>query len=228
MTGENTNFLYPFIEASETDATALLDDLARSAAGKWTQSADLRRTTLAEHAAALDIAAGRMADRFATGGRLFTFGNGGSATDAEGVAQLYTRPPAGRRPLPARSLVEDQAVITALANDVGFDNVFSRQVIAHGQPGDIVMGFSTSGNSQNLISAFAQARRQGLVTVGLSGYSGGRMAEPDSGLDFCFVVRSDSVHRIQESQAALTYALWSRVQDALSRMAAEQPAGQRA
>lgn len=217
MTGETTNFLYPFIEGSETDPDSLLADLAASAAGKWSQSAAIRRRTLEDHAHQLEEAASRMAGRFESGGRLFTFGNGGSATDAEGVAQLYTRPPAAGRPLAARSLVEDQAVITALANDVGFENVFSRQIIAHGQPNDIAMGFSTSGNSQNLISAFAQARRQGLLTVGLSGYKGGRMAEPEAGVDYCFVVTSDSVHRIQESQAALTYALWSKVQAALSQ-----------
>jgi len=216
VTGETTNFLYPFIEGSETDAGSLLDDLARSARGKWSQSAQLRTATLEAHEPALARAAELMAERFAAGGRLFTFGNGGSATDAEGVAQLYTRPPAAGMPLAARSLVEDQAVITALANDVGFDNVFSRQLIAHGQRGDIAMGFSTSGNSENLLAAFAQARRQGLLTVGLSGYRGGRMAEPDSAVELCFVVGSDSVHRIQEAQAAVTHALWREVQARLA------------
>ncbi len=87
-----------------------------------------------------------MADRFGRGGRLFTFGNGGSATDAQGTAELFRLPPYGR-PLPALSLVEDQAVLTALSNDVGFELVFSRQVIAHAEPEDIAVGFSTSGDS---------------------------------------------------------------------------------
>ena len=133
MSPESTDFLYPFIEGDETDADSLLADLARSATAKWAQSQDLRTETLARVAAQLDQVASAMAERFAAGGRLFAFGNGGSATDADGVAQLYTAPPWGGA-VSARSLVEDQAVLTALANDIGFDNVFSRQLIAHGRP----------------------------------------------------------------------------------------------
>jgi D-sedoheptulose 7-phosphate isomerase len=216
--GETTDFLYPFIEGDETDSDSLLADLTRSAEGKWRVSSDLRARTLEECEEQLRTSARLMADRFLAGGRLFTFGNGGSATDAEGVAQLYTRPPdgSGARPLPARSLVEDQAVITALSNDVGFDKVFSRQLIAHGRPDDIAMGFSTSGNSENLLVAFAEATKQGMLTVGMSGYEGGRMAAEGSGVAHCMVVRSDSVHRIQEAQAALTHRLWSYVHEALA------------
>jgi len=238
MSPESTDFLYPFIEGDETDADSLLADLARSATGKWGQSQALRTETLARVAAELDAVAGAMAERFAAGGRLFAFGNGGSATDADGVAQLYTTPPWGRgnppaqgaaralapaqgaaRALPARSLVEDQAVLTALSNDVGFENVFSRQIIAHGRPGDIAMGFSTSGNSENLMVAFAEARKRGMLTVGLAGIDGGRMAVDDS-VQHCLVVRSQSVHRVQEAQAALTSALWAGVQRALGAAAA--------
>lgn len=208
-----TDFLYPFIEGDETDSGSLLVDLSRSAQGKWGESRLLRERTLAESDELLRTIAAGMAERFTAGGRLFTFGNGGSATDAEGVAQLYTRPPWGR-PLAARSLVEDQAVITALSNDVGFDNVFSRQLIAHGHPADIAMGFSTSGNSDNLLSAFAEASKQGMLTVGLSGYDGGRMAA-DPRVKHCLVARSQSVHRIQEAQAALIHVLWAAVQTAL-------------
>lgn len=214
MSPETTDFLYPFIEGDETDAGALLDDLARSAAGKWDQSAALRATTLAEWAEAIAAAAEAMAARFRAGGRLFTFGNGGSATDAEAVAHLYTRPPWGLA-LPARSLADDQAVLTALGNDVGFELVFSRQLIAHGRPDDVAMGFSTSGNSENLMRAFAEARRQGMLTVGIAGTDGGRMAAEGSPVEHCLVVRSQSVHRIQESQAALTHAVWAALQQAL-------------
>ena len=210
---ETTDFLYPFIEGDETDAETLLDDLARSAQGKWRQSSSLREATLADAQSMLEVTGKAMAERFTAGGRLFTFGNGGSATDAEAVAHLYTEPPYGR-PLPARSLAEDQAVMTALGNDVGFDLVFSRQLIAHGRPHDIAMGFSTSGNSENLMRAFAEARKQGMLTVGLSGYDGGRMAA-DPNLEHCLVVRSDSVHRIQEAQASLIHVLWAYVQEAL-------------
>ena len=212
---ETTDFLYPFIEGDETDAETLLEDLARSAQGKWRQSSSLREATLLDARAMLEVTGRAMAERFAAGGRLFTFGNGGSATDAEAVAHLYTEPPYGRA-LPARSLAEDQAVMTALGNDVGFDLVFSRQLIAHGRPHDIAMGFSTSGNSENLMRAFAEAHKQGMLTVGLSGYDGGRMAAEGTPVEQCLVARSDSVHRIQESQAALNHALWAAVQQALS------------
>lgn len=211
---ETTDFLYPFIEGDETDAETLLEDLARSATAKWRQSSRLRDATLSQVEAQLQATAAAMAERFAAGGRLFTFGNGGSATDAEAVAHLYTEPPWGR-PLPARSLAEDQAVMTALGNDVGFELVFSRQLIAHGRPHDIAMGFSTSGNSDNLMRAFAEARKQGMLTVGIAGTDGGRMAAEGSPVAQCFVVRSDSVHRIQESQAALNNALWAAVQAAV-------------
>jgi len=213
---ETTDFLYPFIEGDETGADELLDDLSRSAEGKWQQSSALRATTLADCDAQLRATAATMAERFGAGGRLFTFGNGGSATDAESVAHLYTQPPSGR-PLPARSLAEDQAVMTALGNDVGFDLVFSRQLIAHGRQHDIAMGFSTSGNSENLMRAFAEARKQGMFTVGIAGTDGGRMAEEGSPVAQCLVVRSQSVHRIQESQAALNHALWALVQEELDR-----------
>jgi len=212
---ETTDFLYPFIEGDETDAETLLEDLARSATAKWRQSSKLRDATLSQVEAQLQATAAAMAERFAAGGRLFTFGNGGSATDAEAVAHLYTQPPWGR-PLPARSLAEDQAVMTALGNDVGFELVFSRQLIAHGRAHDIAMGFSTSGNSDNLMRAFAEARKQGMLTVGIAGTDGGRMAAEGSPVEQCFVVRSDSVHRIQESQAALNNALWAAVQGSLS------------
>jgi D-sedoheptulose 7-phosphate isomerase len=215
---ETTDFLYPFIEGDETDAETLLEDLARSAQGKWRQSSSLREATLADAQAMLEVTGRAMAERFAAGGRLFTFGNGGSATDAEAVAHLYTEPPYGRA-LPARSLAEDQAVMTALGNDVGFELVFSRQLIAHGRRNDIAMGFSTSGNSDNLMRAFAEARKQGMLTVGIAGTDGGRMAAEGSPVEQCFVVRSDSVHRIQESQAALNNALWAAVQHALTATA---------
>ena len=212
---ETTDFLYPFIEGDETDAETLLEDLARSAQGQWRQSSSLREATLVDAQPMLEVTGRAMAERFTAGGRLFTFGNGGSATDAEAVAHLYTEPPYGRA-LPARSLAEDQAVMTALGNDVGFELVFSRQLIAHGRRNDIAMGFSTSGNSDNLMRAFAEARKQGMLTVGIAGTDGGRMAAEGSPVEQCFVVRSDSVHRIQESQAALNHALWAAVQEALA------------
>jgi len=205
-----TDFLYPFIEGDERDAGPLLVDLAASARAKAAESASLRDATIADQAAVFDAAAAAMAASFRGGGRLFAFGNGGSATDALTAATLFSRPPHGAS-LPARSLVEDPAVLTALANDVGFDAVFSRQLIASATAGDIALGISTSGTSRNVLHAFDEARRRGLLSVGLTGYGGGEMAASPA-VDHCLVVKSDSVHRTQETQAALLFELWSRVQ----------------
>jgi D-sedoheptulose 7-phosphate isomerase len=213
MSSEPTGFLYPFIESEERDAAVLVADLTESARRKMAESQALRATTLEACAPVLDAASRAMADRFRAGGRLFAFGNGGSATDADGTVALWRDPPSGR-PLPAMSLVDDRAVLTALANDVGFELVFSRQIIAHARPGDIAVGFSTSGDSVNVMRAMEEASRRHLLTVGLSGYDGGAMANSQV-VDFCLVVRSDSVHRIQESQDALVLQLWSMVQHQL-------------
>jgi D-sedoheptulose 7-phosphate isomerase len=215
---EPTSFLYPFIEADERDAAGLLDDLAASARAKVDTSHRLQRTTLATCEPELARAGAAMARRFRAGGRLFTFGNGGSATDAEGAADMFRHPPGGC-PLPAVSLVDDRAVLTALANDVGYELVFSRQIIAHGRPCDMALAFSTSGGSVNVLRGLSEAAGRGLLTVGLSGYEGGPMAASDD-VHHSLVVRADSVHRIQESQSALTYELWSVVQRQLAAAAA--------
>jgi D-sedoheptulose 7-phosphate isomerase len=151
-----------------------------------------------------------MARRFAADGRMFTFGNGGSCTDSTTLAALFSRPPDGK-PLPAWSLTADQAILTALGNDVGFELVFARQLIARAKAGDIAIAMSTSGNSPNLLTALAEARQRGLYTIGFAGYDGGAFAN-NPNVDTCFIVRSQSVHRIQESQALLGYQLWLATQ----------------
>ena len=211
---EPTGFLYPFIEAEERDAGALLRQLVESASTKAQESAELRAETLERCGHIVESAGKAMAERFGRGGRLYTFGNGGSATDAQGTAELFRQPPHGR-PLPALSLVDDQAVLTALSNDVGFDLVFSRQIIAQATAHDMVVGFSTSGDSANLLRAFEEASRRGLLTVGLCGYDRSAMATSHA-VHHCLVVRSESVHRIQETQDGLMFALWESVQQHLA------------
>jgi D-sedoheptulose 7-phosphate isomerase len=203
---EPTNFLYPFIDAQEDNPESLLADLAASAQAKAAESLALRRSTLEANTELLNQAAAELARRFAGGGRMFTFGNGGSCTDSTTLARLFARPPIGK-PLPAWSLTADQAIVTALGNDVGFELVFARQLIARGKAGDIAIAMSTSGNSPNLLTALAEARQRGLYTVGFAGYDGGAFAN-NPNVDACFIVRSQSVHRIQESQALLGYRLW--------------------
>ncbi|MGE2718605.1 D-sedoheptulose-7-phosphate isomerase [Mycolicibacterium celeriflavum] len=205
-----TGFLYPFIESEETDAASLLDDLATSALGKAAESARLQRESLAEYGQALTAAGTQMAERFHRGGRLYTFGNGGSSTDAATLASLFSRPARGR-PVAAWSLAADNAVVTALGNDVGFELIFKRQIIAHACDRDVAIALSTSGNSDDLMTAITEAKRRGLLTLGFSGHDGGRMAAADD-LDFCFTIHSQSIHRIQESHAMLGYRLWSVVQ----------------
>lgn len=216
---EPTNFLYPFIDAQEDDPKSLLADLTASAQSKAAESLALRRSTLAANAELVAAAAAEMARRFTAGGRLFTFGNGGSCTDSTTLASLFARPPVGTS-LPAWSLTADQAILTALGNDVGFELVFARQLIARAKPGDIAIAMSTSGSSPNLIAALREARRRGMYTIGFAGYDGGAFAKsPD--VDACFVVRSQSVHRIQESQALLGYQLWLAVHEQAGRQAVE-------
>jgi D-sedoheptulose 7-phosphate isomerase len=219
MTDEPTNFLYPFIDAQEDDPKSLLADLAASAQAKAAESLSLRRSTLEANTELIGSAAAEMARRFSTGGRLFTFGNGGSCTDCTTLARLFAQPPVGK-PLAAWSLTADQAIMTALGNDVGFELVFARQLIARGKAGDIAIAMSTSGSSPNLMAALKEARRRGMYTVGFAGYDGGAFAKsPD--VDACFVVRSQSVHRIQESQALLGYQLWLAVHEQMAAQPVE-------
>jgi D-sedoheptulose 7-phosphate isomerase len=158
-------------------------------------------------AASLDLA-----KAFHQGRKLLVCGNGGSATDAQHVAVEFMHPiTVGRRALPAICLANDMAMVTAVANDVGFDDVFTRQIIALGSAGDVLLGISTSGNSENLMHAFATARRMKLVTIGFAGDDGGKMAMSGALLDYCLTVPTSSIHRIQETHVALYHIMWDMV-----------------
>ncbi|MGH9298189.1 MAG: D-sedoheptulose-7-phosphate isomerase [Acidimicrobiales bacterium] len=217
MSGERTGFLYPFIDADERDSDNLIRDLAASARAKSVESRSLREAMIETYATELDEIAAELAERVQAGGRLFSFGNGGSSTDAAALALLFAKPPSGR-PIAARTLASDEAILTALGNDVGYELVFSRQLIAYAKPGDIAIGYSTSGNSANLMRAFDEARHRELLTIGFAGYEGGEMAA-SALLDHCLVVPSSSVHRIQEAQDALTFSMWERLQERLDAAA---------
>jgi D-sedoheptulose 7-phosphate isomerase len=199
--------LYPFLYAGTSDLPAVLDQVRASTIAKAEEIIELRRTVCARDAARLARCARAAAARFAAGGRLFAFGNGGSATDAQQLVTLFLNPGPGARPLPALGLASDTSVVTALCNDVGVDVVFARQIAAFGGRNDIAVGLSTSGNSGNLVRAFDEASRRGMLTVGLAGYEGGKMAELDS-IDYLFVAPSASVHRIQEAQTTIYQVLW--------------------
>lgn len=220
MRAEATGFLYPFIDSEEDDPGRLAADLAASAEAKMAESASLAAATLEGLGPALDRAAAAMAEGFRSGGRLFCFGNGGSATDATAAARLFAAPPPGR-PLPAWDLTSSPAILTALANDVGFELVFARQLMAHGRSGDIALAFSTSGNSANLLEAVAEARRRGMTTVAICGTGGGKLAA-SADVDHCLTVQSQSVHRIQESQRSVLVDLKARVAEKLEHGAENQ------
>jgi D-sedoheptulose 7-phosphate isomerase len=215
--------LYPFLEPTRSDPAAVLADVTRSTREKIAEIGRLRTTVAEADAAAIAVCATAMAQRFAAGARLFTFGNGGSSTDAAALATLFVAPGPGYRALPATALADDVATLTALANDVGFEVVFSRPLAAAGRAGDIALGLSTSGGSVNVLRGFAAARERGLLTVGLAGYAGGAMAEAAARgeIDHLLVMASASVHRIQEAQTTTYHVLWEMVQRALGAPAAE-------
>jgi D-sedoheptulose 7-phosphate isomerase len=199
--------LYPFLYAGQADLPSVLEQARQSTVAKADEILQLRRAVSARHGAALKSCARDVAARFAAGGRLLAFGNGGSATDAQQIATLFLNPGGDARPLPAFGLASDTSVVTALCNDIGVDVVFARQIAAFGTKADIAVGLSTSGNSENLLRAFDEAGRRGLLTIGIAGYQGGQMAELDS-IDYLFVAPSASVHRIQEAQTTLYHVLW--------------------
>jgi D-sedoheptulose 7-phosphate isomerase len=199
--------LYPFLYSDQADLSAVLEQVRASTVAKVQEIGELRRTVCARDGARMAGCAQQMAARFGAGGRLFAFGNGGSATDAQQLATLFLNPGGRLRPLPAFGLANDTSVVTALCNDIGVDVVFARQLAAFGGRNDIAVGLSTSGSSANLLRAFDEASRRGMLTVGLAGYDGGKMAELDS-IDYLFVAPSSSVHRIQEAQTTIYQVLW--------------------
>jgi len=199
--------LYPFLYSDASDLADLMAEVRESTLAKTREIAELRSVVAARESTRLANCAEDMAARFAAGGRLFAFGNGGSATDAQQLATLFLNPGDGAPPLPALGLANDTSVVTALCNDVGVEVVFARQLAAFGGRNDIAVGLSTSGNSANLVRAFDEASRRGMLTIGLAGYDGGTMAELDS-IDYLFVVPSSSVHRIQEAQTTIYQVLW--------------------
>ncbi len=209
--------LYPFLYSpASAGPSGLLAEVAASTRSKIAEIVELRRSVGEAETANLAECARAMAEVFERGGTLHAFGNGGSSSDAQDIVHTFLDPGAEALALPALCLTNDTAVVTALSNDVGFDVVFARQLQAVARPGDLAVAVSTSGGSANVLAALATARKGGLVTVGFSGYGGGRMAEPGC-VDHLFAVPSPSVHRVQEVQTTLYHVLWEAVQAWLSR-----------
>jgi D-sedoheptulose 7-phosphate isomerase len=199
---------YPYLFAGGTASSAeVLAQVRASTLAKCAEVVALRRALLARHGDMIVAAGQALAAAFRAGATLLAFGNGGSTTDAADLVADLLDPPAGRaRPLPAIDLSAEASILTAVGNDVGFDNIFTRQVIAYGRAGDIAVGISTSGNSANVLVALEQAKKQRLLTVALLGYDGGKIARSAS-VDYAIVVASDHIPRIQEAQATAYHAL---------------------
>ena len=199
-------FLYPFLGQNKHDAASLLKEVAESIRMKAADDARLRAQVAEEQSEQIAATALAIDERLRRGGKLILFGNGGSATDANDWALDCVAPPNGWRPIPAISLSMEPANISAIANDVGTEVVFLRQLIAHAQPADVAVGISTSGGSRNIVIALEEARKRGLLTVALLGYDGGEILR--RGLaDFPLIVRCDYIPRIQEVQASIYHSL---------------------
>ncbi len=195
--GDSTAFLYPFLDASETDEISLRAALESSAAAKRTESHEIAADAVRRNRAVIDDVAAAIVASADAGGRVLVMGNGGSSTDAARIERLFTA-----LGIDALSIASDYAVLSALANDLGADRVFARQVEALARPGDVLVGCSTSGASQNLLAAFEQAAGGDVIGIGISGYGGGAFPH-QRGVSHCLVVESASVHRIQEAQCEL-------------------------
>ncbi|HKS41438.1 MAG TPA: SIS domain-containing protein [Blastocatellia bacterium] len=218
MTNDFSRAFYSFLHEDVKPSEELTQELGFSLMEKARESIEVKARFFEENKDGVLRASLDVARAFHHGHKMLVCGNGGSATDAQHIAVEFMHPvTVGRKALPAICLANDMAMVTAIGNDVGFADVFTRQIIALGREGDVLIGISTSGNSENLLHAFDTARRLKLVTIGFAGNDGGRMKELQAGelLDYCFTVPTSSIHRIQETHVALYHIMWDIVHEYL-------------
>lgn len=201
-----SGFLYPFLGTVKQGTGDLLTEVASSILMKVHDDAKLRAQIAGEEAEQISSATLAIHERLLRGGKLILFGNGGSATDANDFAIDCVLPPLGYQAVPAVSLSLEPANITAVANDIGSDAIFLRQLIAQARPEDVAVGISTSGGSRNIIMALEEARKRNLLTVALLGYDGGEIKRKQLA-DFPVVVNCDYIPRIQEVQASIYHVI---------------------
>jgi D-sedoheptulose 7-phosphate isomerase len=202
----NSSFLYPFLGKGQQPLEEVVREVQGSMLQKVQEVNRMRAAAAESEAAAIAHIAAAIAERLERGGKLIAFGNGGSATDANDLVSDCVDPPPGWGVIPAVSMSAEPANITAIANDIGTEAIFTRQLIAHARPEDVAVGISTSGGSANILAALAEARKRGLLTVGIVGYDGGRILN-ERLADHAVVVRSDYIPRIQEVQASIYHVL---------------------
>ncbi len=201
-----SSFLYPFLGTQEQQLEEVAEEVQVSMLQKMEEVNFLRTAAAETEVGAISDLAVAIAERLERGGKIIAFGNGGSATDANDLVGDCVAPPPNMSSIPAVSLAAEPANITAIANDIGTEAIFTRQLIAHARPEDVAVGISTSGGSANILAALAEARKRGLLTVGIVGYDGGRIVG-ERLADHAVVVRSDYIPRIQEAQASVYHVL---------------------
>jgi D-sedoheptulose 7-phosphate isomerase len=201
-----SSFLYPMLGRGEQQLAQVMEEVQGSMLQKMEELNGMRAAVAETEAGAISGIAAAISERLERRGKIIAFGNGGSATDANDLVADCVAPPAGMEPVPAVSLSAEPANITAIANDIGTEAIFTRQLIAHARPEDVAVGISTSGGSPNILHALAEARKRGLLTVGIVGYDGGRIVG-EKLADHTVVVRSDYIPRIQEVQASVYHVL---------------------
>jgi D-sedoheptulose 7-phosphate isomerase len=201
-----SSFLYPFLGTQEQRLEGVVEEVQGSMLQKMEEVNGMRAAAAETEVNAISEIAAVISERLEQGGKIIAFGNGGSATDANDLVADCVAPPPGFGTIPAVSLAAEPANVTAIANDVGVEAIFLRQLIAHARPEDVAVGISTSGGSANILAALAEARKRGLPTVGIVGYDGGRIVS-ERLADHAVVVRSDYIPRIQEVQASIYHVL---------------------
>jgi D-sedoheptulose 7-phosphate isomerase len=199
-------FLYPFLGREKQQTLDVVAEVAASIQMKVHDDALLRARVAKEESEKIGNAAMAIRERIERGGKLILFGNGGSATDANDWAIDCVMPPGGYEPIPAISLSMEPANLSAIANDVGTELIFQRQLIAQARPNDVAIGISTSGGSKNIVMVLEEARKRNLLTVALLGYDGGEVVRRRLA-DFPLIVRSDYIPRIQEVQASIYHLI---------------------
>jgi D-sedoheptulose 7-phosphate isomerase len=207
----NSSFLYPFLGKRRQPLEEVVREVQGSMLQKMQEVNSLRSAAAESEARVISQIGVAVAERLERGGKLITFGNGGSATDANDLVSDCVDPPPGFGAIPAVSLSAEPANITAIANDIGTEAIFARQLIAHAREEDVAVGISTSGGSANILAALAEARKRGLLTAGIVGYDGGRIVA-ERLADHAVVVRSDYIPRIQEVQASIYHVLRGAVE----------------
>ena len=212
----NSSFLYPFLGKGAQPLEEVVKDVQGSMLQKMRETNRLRTAAAESEAGAISEIAAAVSERLERGGKIIAFGNGGSATDANDLVADCVDPPPGFEPIPAVSLSAESANITAIANDIGAEAIFTRQLIAHARPEDVAVGISTSGGSANILAALVEARKRGLLTVGIVGYDGGRILG-ERLADHAVVVRSDYIPRIQEVQASIYHVLRGLIEELRKR-----------